>query len=128
MSIPEAMNDSVREFQGQGMENNDDYLVLLQQKNVLEKKLLERQFFTKQLQLLYLQLDKTRNYQEFEDVLMNSRQLLIDIFTLEGQTKRSYGLTTSDVNIDWCKFGLDIYEYVTNDDELLSLYNDGLLL
>lgn len=128
MSIPEAMNDSVREFQGQGMENNDDYLVLLQQKNVLEKKLLERQFFTKQLQLLYLQLDKTRNYQEFEDVLMNSRQLLIDIFTLEGQTKRSYGLITSDINIDWCKFGLDIYEYVTNDDELLSLYNDGLLL
>ncbi|EDO18754.1 hypothetical protein Kpol_1028p27 [Vanderwaltozyma polyspora DSM 70294] len=127
MLTPDGISDSIKKFQERDITENEDYLVLLQQRDILEKKLLDRRFLAKQLQLLYHQLDKTHNYQEFVDVLMNNRELLRNIFTLEGHLKRSKYSVNLDVEIDWQKFGLDIMEYITNDDKLLALYNDGLL-
>lgn len=128
MLTSQVVYDSVKEFQDLDLDSdsnsNVDYLTLLQQKSYLENRLLRKKYYTKRLQLLYSQIDKTRNYQEFVDLLMNSRDLLREIFTMEGQDKNAVNM---DLDIDWSKFGLDISEYIANDDQLLALYNDGLL-
>lgn len=124
MLTSQAVCDSVREFQRQELAQNDDYSTLAQHKGHLEARLLRHQYLSKRLQLLYAQIDKTRNYQEFVDVLMNSRSLLREIFTMEAQGRRT---NSAEPEVDWSKFGVDLQAYVGNDDQLLTLYNDGLL-
>ncbi|QLL31115.1 hypothetical protein HG536_0A09320 [Torulaspora globosa] len=124
MLTPQAIQNCVRKFQEQELESNVDHSVLQQQKSQLEGKLLRERYLTKRLQLLYSQIDKTRNYQEFVDLLMNSRSLLREIFTVEGLGRRA---RHADPEVDWSKFGVDIADYVARNDELLALYNDGLL-
>lgn len=124
MVTPQAIQECVREFQEQELASNVDHSVLQQQKGHLEGRLLRERYLTKRLQLLYSQIDKTRNYQEFVDLLMNSRSLLREIFTVEGLSRRA---RQTDPEVDWSKFGVDIAEYVAGNDELLALYNDGLL-
>lgn len=125
MLTPSSVHDSVQEFQEQDVGEDVDYSVLAHQKIFLENKLLRKKYFNKQLQLLYSQLERTRNYQEFVDVLMNNRSLLREIFTLEGETERN---PLVEPDVDFCsKFGFNIQEYINNDDQLLSLYSSGLL-
>lgn len=124
MLISQAACDSVREFQGQELGQNHDYSTLSHHRGHLEARLLRQQYLGKRLQLLYAQIDKTRNYQEFVDVLMNSRSLLREIFTVEAQGRRA---TAAEPEVDWSKFGVDLQAYVADDDQLLTLYNHGLL-
>lgn len=124
MSTSPGACEWAQAFQKQELSQNEDYSTLAQHKSHLEARLLRQQYLGKRLQLLYAQIDKTRNYQEFVDVLMNSRSLLREIFTVEAQSKRASG---TEPEIDWSKFGVDLQEYVANDDELLTLYNNGLL-
>lgn len=127
MLTPKVIHDSLKEFQDEAINANLDYCMLTHQKTYLENKLLQRKYLNKRLQLIYSQIDKTRNYQEFVDVLMNSKSLLREIFTLEGQNERLKTMNDSEPEIDWSKYGLDVSQYIANDDHLLALYNDGLL-
>lgn len=124
MLTPQAIQDSVRKFQEQELEKSVDHSILQQQKSHLESRLMRERYLTKRMQQLYSQIDKTRNYQEFVDLLMNSRTLLREIFTVEGLARRARPV---EPEIDWSKFGLDISGYVAQNDQLLALYNDGLL-
>ncbi|KAL3231600.1 ADA histone acetyltransferase complex component 2 [Nakaseomyces bracarensis] len=126
MITPENVYNDITTFQEANIEENNDHMLLSQSKKCLERKLVEQQYLCKQMQLMYTLLDKTRNFQEFTDVLMNSRNLLREIFTLEGHMKRSAHLS-SVPRIDWEKYGIDITEYIAADDELLALYSDGYL-
>ena len=112
MLTSQAVCDSVREFQRQELAQNDDYSTLAQHKGHLEARLLRHQYLSKRLQLLYAQIDKTR------------RSLLREIFTMEAQGRRA---NSAEPEVDWSKFGVDLQAYVCNDDQLLALYNDGLL-
>lgn len=127
MLTPKVIHDSLKEFQDEAIDADLDYCTLTHQKTYLESKLLQKKYLTKRLQLIYSQIDKTRNYQEFVDVLMNSKSLLREIFTLEGQNERLKTVNGSEPEIYWSKFGLDVSQYIANDDHLLALYNDGLL-
>lgn len=124
MLTPQAIHEAVTEFQEHDLESSVDHSVLAQQRNHLESRLLQERYLTKRLQQLYSQIDKTRNYQEFVDLLMNSRSLLREIFTVEGLAQRA---TVAEPEVDWAKFGVDISSYVASNDRLLALYNDGLL-
>lgn len=127
MLTPKVIHDFLKEFQNEAIDADLDYCTLKHQKTYLESKLLQKKYLTKRLQLIYSQIDKTRNYQEFVDVLMNSKSLLREIFTLEGQNERLKTVNGSEPEIDWSKYGLDVSQYIANDDHLLALYNDGLL-
>ncbi|CCE65771.1 hypothetical protein TPHA_0M01960 [Tetrapisispora phaffii CBS 4417] len=129
MITPEHIQSNIKYFQENDIENDNDYQLLMQQKHVMEQKLMERNYYHKNFQLLYSLVEKSRNYQEFVDILVNNKTLLKEIFTLEGQLRRSHHLINSDnVEIDWLhKFGIDIMEYIVKDPKLFSLYNNGLL-
>lgn len=125
MLTPDSVRESVEEFQKRSLCEDVDYSMLSHQKDFLDNKLLQKKYFNKQLLLLYSQLERTRNYQEFVDVLMNNRSLLREIFTLEGQSFTS-SLVEPELDLSF-KFGIDVQEYINDDDELLALYGDDLL-
>ncbi|CCF59021.1 hypothetical protein KAFR_0F04260 [Kazachstania africana CBS 2517] len=127
MITPTPVHDSVKEFQDKSIDENLDYALLKHEKSHLQRKLTEQRYFYKQLQVLYSQVEKTKNYQEFIDVLTNLKPLLREIFTLEGQQRRSSKFST-DIDIDWTKYGIDVLEYVSANDQLLAMYTEGLLL
>ncbi|CCK72059.1 Ahc2p KNAG_0I02740 [Huiozyma naganishii CBS 8797] len=120
--------DSVREFQETAVERCAEHELLRQQRTHLERLLYRKKYLCKELQLLYLQIDKTRNYQEFLDVLTHSRPLLREIFTMESQQRAVQAGNLRAPDIDWVdKFGINLEDYVVDNDRLLSLYNEGLL-
>ncbi|AMD22554.1 HHL216Wp [Eremothecium sinecaudum] len=108
MSTPNGVLEAVKRFQKEPLEENRDYMVLQQAKNHVERRLPEMKYLSKQMQQLYQLLDKTRNYQEFVDVLMNNGPLLQEIFMLERHTQRK----PPTPRINWRKFGLDVEEYL----------------
>ncbi|SCU92184.1 LADA_0F14928g1_1 [Lachancea dasiensis] len=73
----------VRQFQQQDLADSPDYALLNHTRTHLNSRVLQKKYLTKQLQLLYTQIDKTRNYQEFVDTLARNRSLLSDIFRVE---------------------------------------------
>lgn len=124
MLTPDAVRDTVLQFQATPLEDDTEFGTLQLEKQRLESLLVRKKYFVKRLQLLYQQLDKTRNYQEFVDVLMNSKPLLGEVFTLEGQTRRTQ---CADVEVDWSRFALDANEYICQNDQLASLQSSGML-
>ena len=124
MLTPEAVRESVVKFQKRPLEDDTEFGTLQVEKQRLESLLVTKKYFVKRLQLLYQQLDKTRNYQEFVDVLMNSKPLLREVFTLEGQARR---VQCGDVEVDWSRFSMDAGEYLRQNDQLMSLQNAGML-
>ncbi|CAB4254779.1 similar to Saccharomyces cerevisiae YCR082W AHC2 Component of the ADA histone acetyltransferase complex [Maudiozyma barnettii] len=119
-------HEYVREFQGKAVEENEDLRALLQQKKYLERKLIEKQEFETKLQQLYDQVDGTKNYQELLNGLSNCRILLSEIFTREGQAKR-HPVQSDQIELDWSKYGLDLAAYVTEHEQLLKSYEQGML-
>lgn len=127
MITPEVIHDAVKTFQKNAITDDNDFMLLEQYKIHLEKKLLEHKHFSKQLRLLYNQIDKSKNYQEFTDVLMNCKSLLREIFTQEGQQKRTSRFNKFSPEVDFDKYGINIEEYISKNDKLLALQNAGLL-
>lgn len=124
MLTPDTVRDTVSEFQKSPVEDDVEFGTLQLEKQRLESLLLRKKYLVKRLQLLYQQLDKTRNYQEFVDVLMNSKALLREVFTLEDQTRRTY---LGEVEVDWSRFCIDGNEYIGQNDQLIALQNAGFL-
>ncbi|CEP61093.1 Ahc2p LALA0_S02e06568g [Lachancea lanzarotensis] len=130
----------VRQFQEDDLAENSDYALLKHTKAHLQNKLLRKKYLVKQLQVLYAQLDKTRNYQEFVDTLMGSRQLLREVFALEQHSETSSKVTSevrhhhhhhssrSDVttpSINWNKYGIDVEEYLLANDASRDLVHQS---
>ncbi|CCC70061.1 hypothetical protein NCAS_0D04800 [Naumovozyma castellii] len=126
MTISQVTHDSMTEFQAKPVEENIDYAALMHHKLHLERKLEQQRHFTQQLHLLYAELGKSHNYDEFINVLTENRPLLREIFTLEGSKMRNRTLKQK-VDVDWSKYGLDISEYICDNEELWGLFEDGLL-
>ncbi|SCW00290.1 LAFE_0C00892g1_1 [Lachancea fermentati] len=106
MYTPAELEGFVRQFQEEELSANADYSVLEHTRSHLHNKLLQRKYFLKQLQLLYAQLDKTRNYQEFVDTLIGNRELLREIFVLDRQEK------LVSPTVEWSKYGVDVEAYL----------------
>ncbi|SCU92816.1 LAFA_0F13058g1_1 [Lachancea sp. 'fantastica'] len=132
----------VRQFQEEDLAENSDYALLKHTRAHLQNKLLRKKYLVKQLQLLYAQLDKTRNYQEFVDTLMGSRPLLREVFALEQHSKLSSQVTAEarqnqhqqqhsswgDVatpSIKWSKYGVDVEEYLLANDASRDLVHQS---
>ncbi|AET38238.1 Ahc2p Ecym_2517 [Eremothecium cymbalariae DBVPG len=108
---------SLERFQKEPLEENRDYVVLQQARDHAAGQLPDLRYLSKQMQQLYQQLDKTRNYQEFVDVLMKNKPLLREIFTLEKMSQRA----AVSPKINWRKYGLDVEEYlIENHREALG--------
>ncbi|SCU77700.1 LANO_0A01046g1_1 [Lachancea nothofagi CBS 11611] len=119
----------VRQFQAEDLDENSDYALLKHTQAHLQNQVLQKKYLTKQLQLLYAQLDKTRNYQEFVDTLMGSRQLLSEIFALEkhsvrqtgGRVRKRNGSSRKDLapipSVPWHQYGVDVEQYLLASDE-----------
>ncbi|AGO13648.1 AaceriAGL228Cp [[Ashbya] aceris (nom. inval.)] len=103
-----SVRDSVAKFQAEPLHDSRDYVVLQQARRHADRRLAEVRYVAKQMQQLYQQLDKTRNYQEFVDVLMNNRALLREVFTLEKNTARR----VATPRVQWSKYGVDVEAYV----------------
>lgn len=113
-----------RQFQQQDLSECSDYALLAHSKAHLHNKLLQKKYFIKQLQQLYTQLDKTRNYQEFEDALLGHCALLREIFALE----RGNHIVRQSPTIDWHKYGLDVEAYLLAQDDAATralVHNSG---
>ncbi|KAK5781762.1 Ahc2p PWA37_004666 [Arxiozyma heterogenica] len=120
--------NTVKEFQEQDLIKNVDYKILKQQEGHLNKLIDRQDTFTKKLQILYERLDAVKNYEEFTDLLVNSSTLLREIFSLDNAQKKQPLLNQLAPSIDWSKYGLhNISNYIIEDDDLISLQNDGLL-
>lgn len=120
--------NTIKEFQEQDLIKNIDYKVLKQQEGHLNKLIDRQDTFTKKLQILYERLDAVKNYEEFTDLLVNSSTLLREIFSLDNAQKKQPLLNQLAPTIDWSKYGLhNISNYIIEDDDLISLQNDGLL-
>ncbi|SCV04101.1 LAME_0H15764g1_1 [Lachancea meyersii CBS 8951] len=126
----------VRQFQEEDLAENPDYALLKHTKAHLQNRQLRKKYLVKQLQLLYAQLDKTRNYQEFVDTLMGSRQLLSEIFALEKHKERSSvvtpvirnGARSSDLvapSVNWSHYGIDVEEYLLASDASRDLVHQS---
>ncbi|CAR28243.1 hypothetical protein ZYGR_0N07360 [Zygosaccharomyces rouxii] len=124
MLTPDTVRDTVSEFQRTPIKDDVEFGTLQLEKQRLESLLLRKKYLLKRLQLLYQHLDKTRNYQEFVDVLMNSKTLLREVFTLESQTRKMH---LGEVEMDWSRFCIDSNEYINQNDELIALQNAGFL-
>lgn len=120
--------NTIKEFQEQDLIKNIDYKVLKQQEGHLNKLIDRQDTFTKKLQILYERLDAVKNYEEFTNLLVNSSTLLREIFSLDNAQKKQPLLNQLAPTIDWSKYGLhNISNYIIEDDDLISLQNDGLL-
>ncbi|CCD26587.1 Ahc2p NDAI_0I00180 [Naumovozyma dairenensis CBS 421] len=126
MLTSETVREQTIRFQQDPLASNEDYSILKHHREHLNRKLEQQQHFTKKLLLLYSKITESNDFEEFIDTLKTNEPLLKEIFTLEGYKKRSRSISNS-MEIDWFKYGLDITEYIANNDELLSLYNNGLL-
>lgn len=74
------------------------------------------------------QNSKYQELPEFVDVLAENRDLLREIFTVENGFQKQKWISNDDIpQIDWDKFALDINAYIAENDQLLALYEDGLL-
>lgn len=128
MLTSEDTLNTIKQFQEEDLAKNIDYKVLKQQESHLSKLINRQDTFTRRLQLLYEKLDAVKNYQEFTDLLVNNSSLLREIFSLENTQRKQPTLNQIAPNIDWTKYGLhNLEDYIVDDDELLSLQNDGLL-
>lgn len=128
MITPKATYDSVVKFQKTDLHQDLDYIVLQQRRKQLEALIIERESFVKNLCSLFYKIQKTKNYQEFVDVLAENRDLLREIFTVENGFQKQRWITDDTIpQIDWNKFALDINAYIAENDQLLALYEDGLL-
>lgn len=127
MTTPEDTDKTVKDLQEKDIGENVDYQLLKQQETHLNNVLNRQENVTSKLRLLYEKLEGVRNHQEFTDMLANNKTLLREIFTLEGAQRNQSTLNHVAPNIDWSKYGVDIEDYIAQDDELLSLQDDGLL-
>lgn len=128
MITPKGTYESVAKFQEANLHEDLDYAVLEQRRTQLETLILERESFIKNLCGLFHRVQKTKNYQEFVDVLTGSRDLLREIFTVENGFQKQNWANHEDIpHIDWDRFALDINAYIAKNDQLLALYEDGFL-
>ncbi|EJS44489.1 ahc2p [Saccharomyces arboricola H-6] len=128
MITPKSTYDSIAKFQETNLHEDLDYTVLEQRRTQLETLITKRESFIRNLCSLFHKVQKTKNYQEFVDVLMESRDLLQEIFTVENGFETQKWANHDDIpQIDWDKFSLDINAYIAENDQLLALYEDGLL-
>lgn len=122
---PDATVKFINQFQAQPLHESSEYEVLEHQRRHLTRQSAQRAYLGKQMLLLYQQIDKTRNYQEFTDVLENNASLLREIFTLESLVRRP---RAAQPELDWSqRFGLSLHDYIAQNDELLTLQNGGYL-
>lgn len=124
MVTPDTVRSTVSGFQKTPINDDVEFGTLQLERQRLESLLFRKKYLVKRLQLLYQQIDKTRNYQEFVDVLMNSKTVLREIFTLENQTRRTH---LGESEVDWSRFCIDGDEYISQNDELIALQNAGFL-
>lgn len=127
MTTPEDAVNAVHDLQEHDLEENKDYRILKQQEKHLNNLLSRQDDMTSDLQLLYEKLDAVKNHQEFTDLLANNTSLLREIFTRENAQRNRSRLNQVAPTIDWSKYGLNIDDYISENDELASLQNDGLL-
>ncbi|CAI4037654.1 hypothetical protein SMKI_03G1320 [Saccharomyces mikatae IFO 1815] len=128
MITPKGTFDSISRFQETDLHQDLDYTVLQQRRTQLETLITERESFVKNLCSLSHKIQKTKNYQEFVDVLAENRELLREIFTMENGFQKQRWTNDDDIpQIDWNKFAVDINAYIAENDQLLALYEDGLL-
>ncbi|AJQ34021.1 Ahc2p [Saccharomyces cerevisiae YJM1418] len=128
MITPKGTHDAVAKFQQTDLHQDLDYIVLQQRRTQLETLINERESFVKNLCSLFHKIQNTKNYQEFVDVLAENRDLLREIFTVENGFQKQKWISNDDIpQIDWDKFALDINAYIAENDQLLALYEDGLL-
>ena len=128
MITPKGTHDAVAKFQKTDLHQDLDYIVLQQRRTQIETLINERESFVKNLCSLFHKIQNTKNYQEFVDVLAENRDLLREIFTVENGFQKQKWISNDDIpQIDWDKFALDINAYIAENDQLLALYEDGLL-
>ncbi|CAI4056835.1 Ahc2p SKDI_03G1400 [Saccharomyces kudriavzevii IFO 1802] len=128
MITPKGTYDSVAKFQGTDLHQDVDYAVLEQRRTQLEALIVERESFIKNLCSLSHKIQNTKNYQEFVDVLMESRDLLREIFTVENGFQKQKWVNHDDIpQVDWDKFAISMNAYIAENDKLLAMYEDGLL-
>ncbi|CCH61960.1 hypothetical protein TBLA_0F04270 [Henningerozyma blattae CBS 6284] len=126
MNLPNNINESIEEFQKNDIENDLDYKMLLQQKQQLEKLKSDKLEVYNRLEQLYKDLQHSQNYNELLRFIEKNGTKLQDTLTLEGQQNRSQSKLL-DVEIEWEKYGVNLAEYILEDEELLALYHSGLL-
>lgn len=133
MTIPDGMItaedtvDEIKKLQENDLNENIDYRVMQQQETQLNNISNRQNELIDKLQLLYGKLDAVKNHEEFTDLLANNSSLLREIFTMESCQRSESALNHRAPNIDWSKYGLDIEDYIADDEELLALRNRGLL-
>lgn len=115
------MNERERaeNLQKQPLEQNEDWQRLKQQRAYLERKLQERRALEEQLRELYSRLDTCEGPEELREQLQQCRELLRQVFTSQGQVKRS-PLQSRLLELDWERYGIDVSEYVASSDSLLG--------